>query len=172
MSNKVTNIKVAGIGGMGVLKSSLILAELLFRNGFDVKKAEVHGMSQRGGSICSDIRFGKEVFSPMIPAGEIDFLILFQDDQFPLYEAECSENTVVLTPAAVETDKLTNKRTLNIAMLGLLSRSIDIPAESWLEVIYEFLPEKLHDVNTFAFKLGRESKLHNKANLQFRATQN
>ena len=48
---KTTNIRTAGLGGMGVLKASLILSELLFEEGYDVKKAEVHGMSQRGGSI-------------------------------------------------------------------------------------------------------------------------
>ena len=67
MEDKVTNIRIAGLGGMGVLKASLVLSELLFECGYDVKKAEVHGMSQRGGSISSDVRFGKKVISPMIP---------------------------------------------------------------------------------------------------------
>ena len=62
MSDKITSIKIAGLGGMGVLTSTQILAEVFFRQGLDVKKAEVHGMSQRGGSICSDVRFGKKVF--------------------------------------------------------------------------------------------------------------
>lgn len=157
--NNVTNIKVAGIGGMGVLKSSLILSELFFRQGFDVKKAEVHGMSQRGGSICSDVRFGNKIFSPMIPSGEIDYLILFQTAQFPLYETECSEKTIVLTPESIDLNKLSNKKTLNIAMLGLLSQSFDLPSDAWLEIIREFLPEKLHKVNETAFELGRQSTL-------------
>lgn len=157
MSDKVTSIKIAGLGGMGVLKSTEILAEVFFREGFDVKKAEVHGMSQRGGSVCSDVRFGKKVFSPMIPSGEIDYLVLFQEDQFPLYEAECSAKTVILRPAAIDLAKLENKRALNIAMLGLLSRHLQIPADAWLKVIREALPEKLHQVNEAAFLLGRQS---------------
>ena len=75
MQDKITNIRIAGLGGMGVLKASLILSELLFECGYDVKKAEVHGMSQRGGSISSDVRFGKKVVSPMIPEKKIDFLL-------------------------------------------------------------------------------------------------
>ncbi|MCU0857474.1 MAG: 2-oxoacid:acceptor oxidoreductase family protein [Pontiellaceae bacterium] len=155
MNEKVTSIKIAGLGGMGVLTSTQILADLFFRQGRDVKKAEVHGMSQRGGSICSDVRFGKKVFSPMVPAGEIDFLVLFQDDQLPLYEAECSPQTVILKPDQIDLEKLGNKRALNIAMLGLLSRYLDVSSEAWLEVIHEVLPEKLHQVNDAAFELGR-----------------
>jgi indolepyruvate ferredoxin oxidoreductase, beta subunit len=157
MSDKVTNIKIAGLGGMGVLTSTQILAEVFFRQGLDVKKAEVHGMSQRGGSICSDVRFGKKVFSPMIPAGEIDYLILFQDDQFPLYEADCSLRTVIIKPSAIDAEKLGNKKALNIAMLGLLSRHLDASAGDWLTVIRENLPGKLHQVNEAAFELGRQS---------------
>ncbi|MFA5687842.1 MAG: 2-oxoacid:acceptor oxidoreductase family protein [Kiritimatiellales bacterium] len=153
--SSIVNIKLAGIGGMGVLKASLILAEVFFRRGMDVKKAEVHGMSQRGGSVCSDVRFGKKIFSPMIPAGAIDYLVLFQEDQFQLYEAECSPKTVILKPAMIDLDKLKNKRALNIAMLGLLSRYLDAPEKVWLDVIKENLPEKLHDVNVEAFGLGR-----------------
>ncbi len=157
MSDKITSIKIAGLGGMGVLTSTQILAEVFFRQGLDVKKAEVHGMSQRGGSICSDVRFGKKVFSPMIPAGEIDFLVLFQDDQLPLYEAECSPVTLIVRPVAIDCTKLENKKTLNMAMLGLLSRHLPAPAEAWLKVIRETLPEKLHQVNESAFLLGRQS---------------
>ena len=157
MSDKVTNIKIAGLGGMGVLTSTQILAEVFFRQGLDVKKAEVHGMSQRGGSICSDVRFGKKVFSPMIPVGEIDFLVLFQEDQLPLYEAECSPETLIIRPVAIDAAKLENKRALNIAMLGLLSRHLDAPAEVWLRVIRDVLPEKLHKVNEAAFEWGRKS---------------
>ena len=55
---KVTNVVLAGLGGQGVLKASDILADAALRAGLDVKKAEVHGMSQRGGSVTSDVRFG------------------------------------------------------------------------------------------------------------------
>ena len=110
MSEKVTSIKIAGLGGMGVLTSTQILAEVLFRQGFDVKKAEVHGMSQRGGSLCSDVRFGSQVFSPMIPAGQIDYLVIFQSDQLPLYEADCSEQTEIIGLEQIDVTQLKNRK--------------------------------------------------------------
>ena len=57
-SGSVVNVVVAGLGGQGVLKASDILADVAFRAGLDVKKTEIHGMSQRGGSVTCDVRFG------------------------------------------------------------------------------------------------------------------
>ena len=70
MSTQVVNVVVAGLGGQGVVKASDILADAAFRTGLDVKKSEIHGMSQRGGSVASDVRFGPRVHSPMIPYGQ------------------------------------------------------------------------------------------------------
>jgi indolepyruvate ferredoxin oxidoreductase beta subunit len=81
MNEKTTNVVIAGLGGQGVLKASDILADAAFRAGLDVKKAEVHGMSQRGGSVACDVRFGAKVLSPMVPAGEADFLLVLEPTQ-------------------------------------------------------------------------------------------
>jgi indolepyruvate ferredoxin oxidoreductase beta subunit len=78
MSNKVTNILLAGVGGQGILLASEILAEAFMLAGFDVKKSEIHGMSQRGGSVVSHVRFGEKVFSPVVPEGEGDILFGFE----------------------------------------------------------------------------------------------
>ena len=67
---------IAGLGGQGVITASDILADAAFRAGRDVKKSELHGMSQRGGSVTSEVRFGAQVFSPMVPRGEADFLVV------------------------------------------------------------------------------------------------
>jgi len=75
MSSKVTNIVIAGLGGQGVLTCSDIVADVAFHTALDVKKSELHGMSQRGGSVSSDVRYGAQVFSPMVPPGEGDFLV-------------------------------------------------------------------------------------------------
>jgi indolepyruvate ferredoxin oxidoreductase beta subunit len=68
------NILVVGVGGQGALLASNILAEVGLRAGYDVKKAEVHGMSQRGGSVNSHVRWGRKVKSPVIGDGEVDIL--------------------------------------------------------------------------------------------------
>ena len=72
------NFALVGVGGQGTILASDVLAELGLRLGFDVKKAEVHGMSQRGGSVTSHLRWGAQVFSPIIPRGEADVLIAFE----------------------------------------------------------------------------------------------
>lgn len=76
--NKITNILLAGVGGQGTLLASEIMTEVLMKAGYDVKKAEVHGMAQRGGSVISHVRFGQKVFSPIIPEGEVDVLFGFE----------------------------------------------------------------------------------------------
>jgi len=77
-NNTVTNILMAGVGGQGTLLASEILSEVLMQAGYDVKKAEVHGMAQRGGSVVSHVRFGKKVYSSIIPEGEVDVLFGFE----------------------------------------------------------------------------------------------
>ncbi len=78
MSNQVTNILLVGVGGQGILLASEILSEAFMLAGFDVKKSEIHGMSQRGGSVVSHVRFGKKVFSPVVPEGDGDILFGFE----------------------------------------------------------------------------------------------
>ena len=63
------NIVVAGLGGQGVLTATDIIADVALRAGFDVKKSEIKGMSQRGGSVTCDVRFGGQILSPMVPGG-------------------------------------------------------------------------------------------------------
>ncbi len=78
MSNTITNILLVGVGGQGILLASEILSETFMLAGFDVKKSEIHGMSQRGGSVVSHVRYGKRVFSPIVPEGEGDILFGFE----------------------------------------------------------------------------------------------
>jgi indolepyruvate ferredoxin oxidoreductase beta subunit len=72
---KAHNFLVVGVGGQGALLASNIIADVGVRAGFDVKKAEVHGMSQRGGSVNSHVRWGESVLSPVIGEGDVDYLI-------------------------------------------------------------------------------------------------
>lgn len=78
MSDTITNILLVGVGGQGILLASEILSETFKLAGFDAKKSEIHGMSQRGGSVVSHVRFGKTVNSPIIPEGETDILFGFE----------------------------------------------------------------------------------------------
>lgn len=75
---KTKNIIIVGVGGQGSLLASKILGHLLLNEGFDVKVSEVHGMSQRGGSVITYVRFGDKVYSPVVDKGEADFIVSFE----------------------------------------------------------------------------------------------
>jgi len=76
--NETRNIFLAGVGGQGILLAGEIICLTLMETGHDAKKSEVHGMAQRGGSVTSHVRFGRKVFSPLIPRGEADILVAFE----------------------------------------------------------------------------------------------
>ena len=151
----VVNVVLAGLGGQGVIKASDILADAALRAGLDVKKAEIHGMSQRGGSVTSDVRFGAKVLSPMVPRGEADFLVVLAASEIEVARPLLRPGGVLLPPDLVPESARPNKRSLNVALLGALSPHLDIPVEALLDAIRAALPERLHAVNERAFELGR-----------------
>ncbi len=75
---ETVNIMIVGVGGQGSLLASKMLGHLLVARGYDVKVSEVHGMSQRGGSVVTYVRFGDKVYSPIIDKGEADFIVSFE----------------------------------------------------------------------------------------------
>ncbi len=78
MKKKEFNIIICGVGGQGILFASEILALTAMECGFDVKKSEIHGMAQRGGSVFSHIRIGEKIYSPLIEKGKCDILLSFE----------------------------------------------------------------------------------------------
>jgi indolepyruvate ferredoxin oxidoreductase beta subunit len=158
MPSKLTNVVVAGLGGQGVLKASDILAAVAVHAGFAVKKSEIKGMSQRGGSVSSDVRFGDEVFSPMVPPGEADYLVVLEPTQVEPHRHYLKPGGKVITTDAVNPEKLPNKKTLNVALLGALSAHLALPEESWLTALREAFPPEFFDANRQAFQEGRNGQ--------------
>jgi indolepyruvate ferredoxin oxidoreductase beta subunit len=78
VTNKTKNILLVGVGGQGTILASKILSEGLMRAGYDVKMSEIHGMSQRGGSVTTHVKFGDKVYSPVINEREADILVSFE----------------------------------------------------------------------------------------------
>lgn len=76
--NKPGSILFCGVGGQGILLASEITAYSLMAGGFDIKKSEVHGMAQRGGSVEAHLRYGKKVYSPLIEPGGADIVVAFE----------------------------------------------------------------------------------------------
>ncbi len=150
------NIVIAGLGGQGVLKASDILADAAVLSGYDVKKAEVHGMSQRGGSVACDVRLGAKVLSPMVPPGETDYLVVLAEDQVDYNRPKLREGGTLIVPAEVESLPLPNRRSANVALLGVLSRHLAIDSAVWHEAIRMNMSPELFEVNCQAFELGRK----------------
>lgn len=157
MAEAVTSVVVAGLGGQGVIRASDILAEAAFRAGYDVKKAEVHGMSQRGGSVGSDVRFGDEVLSPMVPDGEADYLVVLSPDQVEANRHRLRPGGLLLTSDEVDLASLKDKRSANVALLGRLSAELPIADEHWRAAIERYLPQPVWEANLAAFATGRET---------------
>ncbi len=191
MSNEVTNILISGVGGQGILLASEVLSEVLMLAGFDVKKNEIHGMSQRGGSVVSHIRYGKKVYSSIIPEGQADVLLGFELLEtyryLPLVKKGGSilANNLQVFPAPVTLGKESypadipakikaafpdttlvdglqlateagNQRTVNVVLLGALSKNIDIDASYWEQTLEKMVPAKYLEENLKAFRLGRD----------------
>ena len=100
--SKIVNVTLVGVGGQGILLTSEILARTAALAGLDVKKCEIHGMSQRGGSVSSQVRFGDCVYSPIIPDGETDILVSFEQ----LEAIRCSGMLKPEGKAVIDTRKI------------------------------------------------------------------
>ncbi|MCG9966525.1 indolepyruvate oxidoreductase subunit beta [Pelotomaculum terephthalicicum JT] len=95
MKNKY-DFLFAGVGGQGTILASDILCEIGLRCGYDVKKSEVHGMSQRGGAVESHVRWGEKVYSPLIEEGKTDFLLAFEMLEAARWPHYTAANTVAI----------------------------------------------------------------------------
>jgi len=92
----ITNFVLVGVGGQGIILASTILSEAAVLMGFDVKNNEVHGMAQRGGSVISQIRFGKEVYSPLVSQGSAHFMIALEKLEALRYIYLCNKETKLI----------------------------------------------------------------------------
>ncbi len=79
--NKNFNIIVAGVGGQGLISLAKIIAESAFSSGYDIKTSELHGLSQRGGSVKINIRFGQKIYSPLVLKGKADLIIVLESQE-------------------------------------------------------------------------------------------
>lgn len=182
------NIMIVGVGGQGTLLASRILGGAAIKKGYDVKVSEVHGMSQRGGSVVTYVKFGDKVYSPVIDKGEADLVLAFE--LLEAYRAlpfvkkggKLLVNRQRMNPMPVITgamsypenieEKLNSKaevttvdalplaeeagtiKAVNVVLIGLLAKSMDIEKEVWIEVIKECVPPKFLDMNLKAFEKG------------------
>ena len=177
---------IVGVGGQGTLLASKMLGYVLLKQGYDVKVSEVHGMSQRGGSVVTYVRYGEKVYSPVIDKGEADVIISFEQLEAARW-VEFLKNTQKMEPMPVITgaaeypegliEKLTtagarvdakdflalaeeagSSKAVNIALMGRFSTYFpDITDEQWQDAIEKNVPAKFLELNRKAFELGRNA---------------
>jgi indolepyruvate ferredoxin oxidoreductase beta subunit len=156
MGKNTTNVILCGIGGQGVILASEILAEAAFIEGWDVKKSEIRGLSQLGGSVNSSVRWGRKVYSPIIPAYQTDFLLALMTDEMANPTPEQNTNACIIKGTENEYDKLPNIKCANTYMLGKLSSYLDFNEASWQQAMTKQLKPHLIEINLTAFLLGKE----------------
>ena len=153
---KTYNILFYGIGGQGILKASELSGWAALLSGFHVKKSEVHGMAQRGGSVESHLRFGERVFSPLIPEGRADFIVPFYESEYRrlkhFLKREGVDFLFVLRKAQKE---VSDKRFINTYMVGALSLHLPIKEKNWLKAIDIVFNGRMADKNKSIFLEAR-----------------
>ena len=134
---KNLNIMIVGVGGQGSLLASKLLGKLFVNEGYDVKVSEVHGMSQRGGSVVTYVRAADTVYSPIIDKGEADFIISFEKLEAARYAAYLKKggkiivNSQEIDPMPVITGAAEYPHN---ALENLISKGVDIDCIDALEL--------------------------------------
>ncbi|MDD4565229.1 MAG: indolepyruvate oxidoreductase subunit beta [Eubacteriales bacterium] len=188
---EVKNIILVGVGGQGTILASKILSEGLIRAGHDVKMSEIHGMSQRGGNVSTQIRFGKKVYSPIVGKGEANVIVAFEkmealrwveylkedgkmvinDFEIPsvpiqqeiakypegILEELAEKAEVLVFKAGEIAEKVGNAKTMNIVLLGALTKAMDLPGIDWEAVIRANVKKGFEDINIKAFHAGADN---------------
>ncbi len=134
--------------------ASTLLAEALTALGYEVKRSATVGLAQRGGSVRSDLRFGKSVLSPIVPPSRADVVILTDPGRNLAEQGVLGPEGVLLTPDALGAD-LARSRSVNIALLGMLSAALSLPEHAFVEPVRHHLRRVDPDANLAAFAFGR-----------------
>ena len=184
--SKVTNVLLVGVGGQGIVLASDVLSLAALYAGHDVKTSEIHGMSQRGGSVFSHIRFGDKVCSPVIPEGRVDILVSLEEMETLRWLSYVNSDTRILFTktrihppngagypenieqeirkkfrhsSAIDPGRISEKtgsvKFMNTALLGMVSRFLDVPDEAWQRSLHEQVPDGTYEQNSAAFAVGK-----------------
>lgn len=185
------SVMIVGVGGQGTLLASRLLGNAVISEGYDVKVSEVHGMSQRGGSVITYVRFGDKVNSPIIEKGEADLIVAFEQleaarylpylkkggkiivntqkiDPMPVVigAAEYPEGVIEKLSEKADVTALDalslaveagNSKSVNVVLMGVVAKHMDISKDVWKKVIAETVPPRFKELNLKAFELGYNS---------------
>jgi len=180
---------IVGVGGQGSLLASKLMGQALLIEGYDAKVSEVHGMSQRGGSVVTYVRYGDKVHSPIVDIGQAELIVSFelleaarwinhlapggqvvtntqQIDPIPVilgavkYPEDLVEKMKTTGAKIDAIDALTlaeeagSAKTVNVVMMGRLSKYFPFAGETWRRALEECVPPKFLEMNRRAFEAG------------------
>lgn len=177
----MTNIVIAGVGGQGSILAARILGDLFMSRGMDVKVNEIHGMSQRGGSVITTVRAGEQIFSPLITPGTADLLIglemieaarnlrylssaghaVISKRIIPIRQTGEASSIGLIGGLSVDAQALAtesgNAKCENTVLLGAASKYLDFTQDEWEQVITKNVKPEHLQVNLKAFELGQQA---------------
>ncbi|MCL2433521.1 MAG: indolepyruvate oxidoreductase subunit beta [Clostridia bacterium] len=137
-------IVLSGVGGQGSLLAGKLMGELLLAEGYDVKVSEVHGMSQRGGSVVTSVRYGEKVYSPLICAGEADFVVAFELLEAARYAGTLKKGGLLIT------------NTQQINPMPVITGAAEYPADILEKLQNEGIKYEAMDAHAMALDAGLE----------------
>ena len=174
---------IVGVGGQGSLLASRLIGNVLLQQGYDVKVSEVHGMSQRGGSVVTYVKYGDKVYSPVVEKGEADIIISFETleaaryvpflkkggDPMPVINGAATypENIVdklkgmgidvIAVDALKIAEECGNAKASNVVLMGVVSTKMPFDEACWNKAVEECVPAKFLELNKKAFAMGRQA---------------
>jgi indolepyruvate ferredoxin oxidoreductase, beta subunit len=155
----IVNVLFCGTGGQGVLTAAEICALAAMNSGYHVKKSEVHGMAQRGGSVESHIRFGARIFSPLIQPLQADYIVCFHEGEGKRLNGYLKKGGRSFLGFMQDARfQPADKRFFNTYYLGILSAFLPMPEEAWQAALTKQLKRALAE-NKQAFGDGRKAGL-------------
>ena len=183
------SIMIVGVGGQGTLLASRLLGNALLSKDYDVKVSEVHGMSQRGGSVVTYVKYGSKVASPIVALGEADLILSFEQLEAARWLPYLKKGGTIITNTqkmdpmpvvmgaaeyphdildairakgvklvAVDALSMTveagSAKAVNVALIGVMARNMDLEQQVWKGTIAATVPAKFLELNEKAFELG------------------
>lgn len=152
----IINVTFGGIGGQGIIKASELLGWAALYDGYHVKKSEVHGMAQRGGSVESHVRFGGKIFSPLVGPGQADYVLCFHADEHERLKTFLKKDGVDLAGYLEKAEKIIeNPKHLNTVLVGILAAYLPIGEKSWQKAMETVFSPKIIEGNRIVFEKGK-----------------
>ena len=172
MSN-VKNVVLCGVGGQGTILASKILSYALIEAGYDVKMSEIHGMSQRGGSVTTQVRYGDKVYSAIIGKGSADVLVAFEKMEALRYldDVKVEGGVVIINDHAIQSlptlqgmasypedciDRVKEKAS-DVRVLGATVKALGLEGLNWDAALTACVKPAFLEMNRKAFKAGLEA---------------